>query len=133
MDLLWLLPDGFLFHSILNLSLPVVPVVSLWLNRHKSQPLTRVRDIINPILRGWVQYFKIGNSSKVFGYVEDWLTRKIRRHLMKAKGKWGKEIFTGTKNSCNLFLILHVLVYEKTENVFRILMRNFDQVFFGRV
>lgn len=57
--------------------------------RHKSQPLTRVRNIINPILRGWVQYFKIGNSSKVFGYVKDWLTRKIRRHLMKAKGKQG--------------------------------------------
>jgi RNA-directed DNA polymerase len=57
--------------------------------RHQSQPLTRVRDIINPILRGWVQYFKIGNSSKVFGYVKDWLTSKIRRHLMKAKGKQG--------------------------------------------
>eukprot|EP01035_Chromulina_nebulosa_P010140 gene10140-13642_t len=57
--------------------------------RHESQPLTRVRDLINPILRGWVQYFKIGNSSKVFGYVKDWLTRKIRRHLMKAKGKQG--------------------------------------------
>lgn len=58
-------------------------------NRHESQPLTRVRDIINPILRGWVQYFRIGNSSKVFGYVKDWLTKKIRRHLMKAKGKQG--------------------------------------------
>jgi RNA-directed DNA polymerase len=57
--------------------------------RHESQPLTRVRDLINPILRGWVQYFRIGNSSKVFGYVKDWLTRKIRRHLMKAKGKQG--------------------------------------------
>lgn len=57
--------------------------------RFESQPLTRVRDLINPILRGWAQYFKIGNSSKVFGYVKDWLTRKIRRHLMKAKGKQG--------------------------------------------
>lgn len=57
--------------------------------RFESQPLTRVRDLINPILRGWVQYFRIGNSSKVFGYVKDWLTRKIRRHLMKAKGKQG--------------------------------------------
>jgi RNA-directed DNA polymerase len=57
--------------------------------RHESQPLTRVRDIINPILKGWVQYFKIGNSGKVFGYVKDWLTRKIRRHLMKARGKQG--------------------------------------------
>jgi len=54
-------------------------------NRFGSQPLTRIRDIINPILRGWVQYFKIGHSSKTFGYVKDWLTKKIRRHLMKAK------------------------------------------------
>jgi RNA-directed DNA polymerase len=57
--------------------------------RHESQPLTRVRDLINPILKGWVQYFKIGNSGKVFGYVKDWLTRKIRRHLMRAKGRHG--------------------------------------------
>jgi len=57
--------------------------------RHGSQPLTRVRDLVNPILRGWVQYFKVGNSSKAFGYVKDWLTKKIRRHLMKAKGKHG--------------------------------------------
>lgn len=57
--------------------------------RFESQPLTRVRDLINPILRGWIQYFRIGNSNKVFGYVKDWLTRKIRRHLMKAKGKQG--------------------------------------------
>ncbi|GAA3953351.1 group II intron reverse transcriptase/maturase [Chitinophaga oryziterrae] len=53
--------------------------------RLESQPLTRVRDIINPILRGWVQYFRVGHSSKTFGYIKDWLTRKIRRHLKKAK------------------------------------------------
>ena len=57
--------------------------------RHESQPLTRVRYLINPILRGWVQYFRIGNSGKAFGYVKDWLTKKIRRHLMRAKGKQG--------------------------------------------
>lgn len=39
--------------------------------RHNSQPLTRVRDLINPILRGWVNYFKIGHSSRTFGYVKD--------------------------------------------------------------
>lgn len=54
--------------------------------RHKSQPLTRVRELINPIFRGWVRYFKVGHSSTVFGYVKDGLTKKIRRHLMKAKG-----------------------------------------------
>lgn len=57
--------------------------------RYQSQPLTKVRYLINPILRGWVQYFRIGHSSNTFGYVKDWLTRKIRRHLMKAKGRGG--------------------------------------------
>jgi RNA-directed DNA polymerase len=57
--------------------------------RHNSEPLTRVRDLINPILRGWVNYFKIGHSAKTFGYVKDWLTKKIRRHLMRAKGRQG--------------------------------------------
>lgn len=57
--------------------------------RFASQPLTRVRDIINPILRGWVQYFKIGHSSRTFGYIKDWLTKKIRRHLMKARREKG--------------------------------------------
>lgn len=31
---------------------------------HVSQPINRVIDIINPILRGWVNYFRIGNSSQ---------------------------------------------------------------------
>jgi RNA-directed DNA polymerase len=57
--------------------------------RHESQPLTRVKELINPILRGWVQYFRIGHSSRAFGYLKDWLTKKIRRHLMKAKGRRG--------------------------------------------
>ncbi len=55
--------------------------------RFESQPLTRIRDLINPILRGWIQYFRIGNSSKVFGYVKDCLIGKFRKYLMKAKGK----------------------------------------------
>jgi len=28
--------------------------------------------LINPILRGWVNYFRIGNSARCFGYIKDW-------------------------------------------------------------
>ncbi len=52
---------------------------------HKSQSLDRVIKLINPIIRGWVNYFRIGNSSQCFGYVKDWIQKKIRRHLMRAK------------------------------------------------
>jgi RNA-directed DNA polymerase len=50
-----------------------------------SQPVDRVIYLINPILRGWVNYFRIGNSSKCFGYVKDWVEKKVRRHLMRAR------------------------------------------------
>lgn len=55
----------------------------------RSQPLDRIVSEINPILRGWVNYFRIGNSSQCFGYVKDWVERKIRRHLMRAKKRGG--------------------------------------------
>jgi len=52
---------------------------------HRSQPISRVIYLINPILRGWVNYFRIGNSSRCFGYTRDWVDKKARRHLMKAR------------------------------------------------
>ncbi len=57
--------------------------------RHASQPVDRVVYLINPILRGWVNYFRIGNSSRIFGYIKDWVEKKIRRHLMRARQRCG--------------------------------------------
>jgi len=51
----------------------------------KSQPVARVIVLINPILRGWVNYFRVGHSSRCFGYVRDWVEKKLRRHLMSAR------------------------------------------------
>jgi RNA-directed DNA polymerase len=53
--------------------------------RYQSQPVERVVERINPILRGWVNYFAIGHSSRCFGYVRDWVEKKVRRHLMRAR------------------------------------------------
>jgi RNA-directed DNA polymerase len=57
--------------------------------RFQSQPIDRVIERINPILRGWVTYFAIGDSSRCFGYVRDWVEKKIRRHLMRARKRQG--------------------------------------------
>ena len=57
--------------------------------RYRSQPVGRVVEIINPILRGWVNYFAIGHASRCFGYVRDWVEKKIRRHMMRAKNRRG--------------------------------------------
>ncbi|CAM4457598.1 MAG: hypothetical protein LEGION0403_FIIPPAGN_02335 [Legionella sp.] len=41
--------------------------------------------LINPILRGWVNYFRVGNTSRCFTYVKDWVEKKVRRNLMRAR------------------------------------------------
>src|SRR5262249_40193582 len=57
--------------------------------RQRSQPARRVNAVINPILRGWVNYFGVGNSSECFAFVKEWVEKKVRRHLMRARNRPG--------------------------------------------
>ena len=50
---------------------------------HRSQPVAGVIAEINPMLRGWVNYFAHGNPSHSFSYVRDWVEKKTRRHLAR--------------------------------------------------
>jgi len=57
--------------------------------RNKSQPVGKVIELINPILRGWVNYFAVGHSGRCFAFIADWVEKKIRRHMMRAKKRKG--------------------------------------------
>ena len=57
--------------------------------RHQSQPVDRVVKSINPVLRGWVNYFAVGHASECFGFVKDWVEKKIRRHMLRARNRQG--------------------------------------------
>ena len=54
-----------------------------------SQPVEEVIEQINPILRGWVNYFAVGDSSECFSFVRDWVEKKVRGHLMRARERSG--------------------------------------------
>jgi RNA-directed DNA polymerase len=57
--------------------------------RFHSQPVGRVVKAINPVVRGWVAYFRMGSASRCFSYIRSWIERKIRRHMMRARGRRG--------------------------------------------
>ncbi len=58
-------------------------------HRFRSQPLNRVVELINPILRGWVAYFAVGHSGRCFDFVKDWVEMRALRHLRRARGRRG--------------------------------------------
>ncbi len=57
--------------------------------RFESQQTGVLIAKINPILRGWVEYFAAGHSSKCFSFVRDWVEKRVRRHLQKARKRCG--------------------------------------------
>ena len=52
----------------------------------------KVQEVIeqlNPAIRGWVNYFKIANSSKKFGKVRLYAAKKVRKFMRKRRNKSG--------------------------------------------
>ena len=80
--------------------------------RFRSQPVGRIIALINPVLRGWVNYFCVGQSSRCFGYVKDWVEKKVRRHLMRARQRrgfgwkrWSRQWIYGPLGLCSKYRV----------------------------
>ena len=72
------------------------------LKAHHDKPLEEVIQAVNAVVRGWVNYFRIGNSSSTFDKVKHFIEKKVRRFVMKRKGwkgfgwkRWSKEEIYG--------------------------------------
>ncbi|MDO8621500.1 MAG: group II intron reverse transcriptase/maturase [Candidatus Levybacteria bacterium] len=75
--------------------------------RSRSQPVEALIAKINPKLRGWVHYFRIGHASRCFAFVRQWVEKKVRRHLMRARNRrgfgWKRWSTAGLYDSLGLF------------------------------
>jgi RNA-directed DNA polymerase len=89
--------------------------------RNKSQPVGKVIELVNPILRGWVNYFAVGHSSRCFAFIQDWVEKKIRRHMMRAKKRkgfgWKRWSRDWLYQVLGLFNAYRVRYYEATPKV----------------
>ena len=52
---------------------------------NRNRPLKEVIPAVNAVIRGWVNYFRTGNSSSIFGKVRNDIEKKVRRFVMKRK------------------------------------------------
>ena len=50
-----------------------------------SKPLNEVISTVNAVIRGWVNYFRIGNSNRTFCKVRNDVEKKVRKFVMKRK------------------------------------------------
>lgn len=57
--------------------------------RHRSHPVQELIQEVNPILRGWLNYFRIGHARRHFEHIRYWVERKVRRHLARAAKRSG--------------------------------------------
>lgn len=83
--------------------------------RHQSQPVGQLIKLINPMVRGWVYYFAVGNSSECFSFIQDWVEKKVRRHMMRARKRkgfgwtrWNKQWLYETMKLFNGYQVRHV-------------------------
>jgi RNA-directed DNA polymerase len=81
---------------------------------YQSQPVGELIEQINPILRGWVNYFAVGHSSRCFSYIRNWVETKVRRHLASARQRqgfgwkrWSREWLYGTLGLFNEYRVVY--------------------------
>jgi RNA-directed DNA polymerase len=87
---------------------------------HRSQPVQRVIGEVNPILAGWLNYFRIGHASRQFTGLRYWIEKKVRRHLARAAKRpgfgwkrWSREWIYGTLGLYDDYGVRHVPALPK--------------------
>jgi len=50
-----------------------------------NKPMKEVICSVNEVIRGWVNYFKVGNSNSTFNKVRNDVEKKVRKFVMKRK------------------------------------------------
>jgi len=69
------------------------------LRANRNKPIREAVQAVNSVVRGWVNYFRIGNSNRAFCCVRDYLEKKVRKlacRQQKRKGfgwkRWSREV-----------------------------------------
>ncbi len=59
------------------------------LKTNSAMPLNEVIQSVNTVVRGWVNYFRIGNSASTFSKIKDDIEKKVRKFVMRRQKRKG--------------------------------------------
>jgi RNA-directed DNA polymerase len=88
-------------------------------NRVGVRDIRIVIEELNPILRGWGNYFRTGNANVKFRQIDDYVVRRLRALLVKKRGRnlrpgqalvWNEDWF----NHLGLYRLRGTIRYPKT-------------------
>jgi RNA-directed DNA polymerase len=72
------------------------------IRRAGRKKVNAVIQEINPVLKGWVDYFRMAHASRTFRYVKGYVERRVRRFAMRQRSrrgfgwkKWSNEVIYG--------------------------------------
>lgn len=57
-------------------------IKDIWLD-NKTTPVDKLVTMLNPIIRGWANYFRIGVSKKTFAGLDRWMFHRAWRHAQR--------------------------------------------------
>lgn len=55
-----------------------------------NRSLREVRDALNPVLKGWGNYFSVGNSSRQLQKIDSYVQERLYLYLSKKHAKSGR-------------------------------------------
>ena len=70
------------------------------------QDIREIIEMINPILRGWGNYFRTGNAAKKFNQLDWYVVRRLRRLMVK---RYGRNLHAGHPSWDRAFFEAHGL------------------------
>ncbi len=76
-------------------------IKALWL-ANKTTPVDKLVTMLNPIIRGWTNYFRIGVAKKIFAGLDRWMYHRAWRHTLRKhphkNAKWRMRRYWGRLN-----------------------------------
>lgn len=71
--------------------------------QNRDKTVWQVVPGLNAIVRGWVDYYRIGHNARLFSFIRGWVEKKVRRFVRRSQGRrgfgwkaWSSQVVYGT-------------------------------------